>query len=74
MRTVYLALGSNLGNRRQNVLGAAAMMQKTKGIKVKKLSGLYETEPWGHKDQPKFINAAVKAETDLAPTQLFLIL
>ncbi|OIN99407.1 2-amino-4-hydroxy-6-hydroxymethyldihydropteridine diphosphokinase [Candidatus Desantisbacteria bacterium CG_4_10_14_0_8_um_filter_48_22] len=74
MKTVYLAIGSNLGNRRQNVLGAAAVMQKTKGINIKKMSKLYETEPWGYKDQPKFINAAVLAETVLAPTQLFLIL
>jgi len=74
MKTVYLALGSNLGNRRQNVLAAAALMQKIKGIKVGKISKLYETEPWGYKNQPKFINAAVEIKTELSPLQLFMIL
>lgn len=74
MKTAYLALGSNLGNRRQNILGAAAMMQKTRGIKVKKMSRFHETEPWGYKDQPKFINAAIEIETELAPVQLLIIL
>lgn len=74
MKTVYLGLGSNLGSRRQNILDACAMMQKTKSIRVKKMSKLWETEPWGYKDQPRFINAAVEIETGLPPTQLFMIL
>jgi 2-amino-4-hydroxy-6-hydroxymethyldihydropteridine diphosphokinase len=74
MKTAYLALGSNLGNRRQNVLGAIAIMHKTKGIRVRRISRFYETEPWGYKNQPKFINAAVKIQTSLLPVRLLIII
>lgn len=74
MKTVYLALGANIGNRRKNIQSAIAMMHKIKDIRVVRISRLYETEPWGYKDQPKFINAAVKITTSLLPTQLFMVL
>lgn len=58
---VYLALGSNLGDRRENLRQAVASLSPQMVVKAK--SHLYETPPWGYEDQPSFLNQAVKAET-----------
>jgi len=71
--TVYIGIGSNLGNRQENCLRAIELLQK-KGIIVKKRSSLYETEPWGVKDQPLFLNMAIEVETKLNPEALLRIL
>ncbi|MDP2753661.1 MAG: 2-amino-4-hydroxy-6-hydroxymethyldihydropteridine diphosphokinase, partial [Nitrospirota bacterium] len=73
MATVYIGIGSNLGNRQENCLRAIELLQK-KGIIVKKRSSLYETEPWGVKDQPLFLNMAIEVETKLNPEALLRIL
>ena len=69
MSLVYIGIGSNLGSRKENCEKAVNLLSR-KGIKVLKCSSFYETEPWGIKEQPKFINAAVEAETDLKPEKL----
>ena len=69
MVTVYIGIGSNMGDRRANCMRAVTMMNED-GIIVTKESSLYETEPWGLKEQPMFINMAVIAETDLSPEGL----
>jgi dihydroneopterin aldolase/2-amino-4-hydroxy-6-hydroxymethyldihydropteridine diphosphokinase len=69
MAIVYIGIGSNLGNRQENCLHAIELLQK-KGIIVTKRSSLYETEPWGVKDQPRFINMAIEIETPLEPGEL----
>ncbi len=69
MPTVYIGIGSNLGERNENCLKAIERLN-SKGIIVKKQSSLYETEPWGVKDQPKFINMVIEAETVLTPEKL----
>ncbi|HKN18430.1 MAG TPA: 2-amino-4-hydroxy-6-hydroxymethyldihydropteridine diphosphokinase [Dissulfurispiraceae bacterium] len=66
MATVYIGIGSNIGDRRANCMNAVKSMNES-GIVVTKESSLYETEPWGMKEQPLFINMAVIAETDLSP-------
>ena len=73
MSIVHIGIGSNLGNRRGNCLLAIELIEK-KGIIVKKRSSLYETDPWGVKDQPLFLNMAIEVETDLSPLQLLLVL
>lgn len=73
MATVYLGIGSNLGEREENCLKAVRALTE-KGIIVKKVSTLYETEPWGVKEQPDFINFAVEAETDLFPGVLLQVI
>jgi 2-amino-4-hydroxy-6-hydroxymethyldihydropteridine diphosphokinase len=73
MATVYIGIGSNLGDREKNCLHAIKLLQK-KGITVTKRSSLYETEPWGLKDQPYFINMAIEIETALEPKELLRIL
>jgi 2-amino-4-hydroxy-6-hydroxymethyldihydropteridine diphosphokinase len=65
----YIGIGSNLGNREKNCYYAIEILEK-KGIVVKKRSSLYETEPWGVTDQPRFMNMAVEVETELEPHEL----
>lgn len=65
---VYLALGSNLGNRLSNLKNAVANL--TPQMEVKRKSLVYETPPWGYADQPPFLNQAVMAETYLEPEAL----
>ena len=66
--TVYLALGSNLGDRRENLRQAIASLSPQLDIKAR--SFVYETDPWGFEEQPKFLNMAVKAQTYLEPEPL----
>ncbi len=66
--TVYLALGTNLGDRAANLKQAIASL--TPQLEVKAKSGIYETPPWGFEDQPKFLNQVLKAKTYLDPEPL----
>jgi 2-amino-4-hydroxy-6-hydroxymethyldihydropteridine diphosphokinase len=66
--TVYIALGTNLGNRLANLRAAVASMPPE--INALAESHVYETPPWGYEDQPEFLNMVVKAETDLEPEPL----
>ena len=68
MSIVYLALGTNLGDRLANL--RAALDSFSPDIKVIAESNIYETPPWGYTDQPAFLNMAVKCETDLEPESL----
>ncbi len=65
---VYLALGSNLGNRLSNLKEAIAALPPQMEVKAK--SAVYETPPWGYEDQPKFLNQVIKATTYLDPEPL----
>jgi 2-amino-4-hydroxy-6-hydroxymethyldihydropteridine diphosphokinase len=69
MRTVYLALGSNIGDRETN-LRAAIERLPAAGIAVLRESAIYETEPVGYTKQRWFLNMVVEAETGLFPMQL----
>jgi dihydroneopterin aldolase/2-amino-4-hydroxy-6-hydroxymethyldihydropteridine diphosphokinase len=73
MSVVYIGIGSNLGDRKENCLHAIELLQK-KGITVTKRSSFYETEPWGLKDQPRFLNMAIEIETKHNPEKLLSIL
>ena len=66
--TIYLALGSNLGNRLENLKEAISSLSPQMTVKAK--SHVYETLPWGFEDQPKFLNQALKAQTYLQPEPL----
>jgi 2-amino-4-hydroxy-6-hydroxymethyldihydropteridine diphosphokinase len=65
---VYLALGSNMGNRLSNLKNAVSHL--TPQMAVKKKSPVYETPPWGYADQPAFLNQVVMAETYMEPEPL----
>jgi len=68
MHTVYLALGTNIGNRAANLRQAIAALPPQMEVKAK--SRIYETPPWGYTDQPVFYNQAVQVETYLEPLPL----
>ncbi len=69
MPTVYLAYGSNMGHRRQNIDDAVKLLSKN-GIKVTTVSKPIETKPIGGVPQANFLNGVMAAETKLAPEQL----
>jgi 2-amino-4-hydroxy-6-hydroxymethyldihydropteridine diphosphokinase len=70
LRTGYLGLGSNVGNRAGHLRAAVAMLRE-RGVEVEAVSSTYETEPVGEVlDQPDFLNAAVRIRTDLEPEAL----
>jgi 2-amino-4-hydroxy-6-hydroxymethyldihydropteridine diphosphokinase len=66
---VYIGIGSNLGSRKDNCQKAIGLLAEY-DIKVVRTSSMYETEPWGVKEQPRFINMAVEVETNLDPRKL----
>ena len=69
MASAYLALGTNIGNKRRNMITAAALLAERVGD-VLALSGFYETEPWGFQSENTFLNAALQLETSLSPLEL----
>jgi 2-amino-4-hydroxy-6-hydroxymethyldihydropteridine diphosphokinase len=70
-QTVYLSLGSNLGDRERNLrVAVEALSRELHEVTV---SSLYETEPVGVLDQPAFLNLAMQAQTDLDPESLLAL-
>jgi len=65
MNTVYLILGSNLGNKLQTLQQAIKLIEKEIGT-INKVSGVFETAAWGNTSQPDFINQAVSVHTLLS--------
>lgn len=66
---VYLSLGSNLGDPAGNLLAAVRHLA-LRGLKILDISGIYQTEPVGRREQPDFFNLALVAETCLDPFEL----
>lgn len=69
MALVALGLGSNLGNRLQNLRAAVKFLREA-GLDVRHTSNVYETAPWGVTDQPYFLNACLTAECAYFPHEL----
>ena len=69
MALVYLELGTNIGNKRKNMVTAAALLAERAGD-VLSLSSFYETEPWGFASENTFLNAALELETACSPMEL----
>ncbi|MGW1601483.1 2-amino-4-hydroxy-6-hydroxymethyldihydropteridine diphosphokinase [Streptomyces eurythermus] len=67
-----ISLGSNLGNRLETLQGAVDALEDTPGVRVKAVSPVYETEPWGVEpgSQPSYFNAVVVLKTTLPPASL----
>jgi 2-amino-4-hydroxy-6-hydroxymethyldihydropteridine diphosphokinase len=68
-KTVYLGLGSNIGDREQHLRRAVEQLQGP-DLRILRLSPLYETEPVDYTRQPWFVNRVAEAETELFPMQL----
>ena len=73
MSTAYIALGSNLGDREENLRNALKHLEAN-GVRVVKVSTFIETEPYGVTDQPGFVNAVCQVETELEPLELLRLL
>lgn len=65
----YLSLGTNLGDKRKNIVEAIKNIGELVGDVVRQ-SALYETEPWGFRSDNRFVNAAVCVDTQLSPRRL----
>lgn len=70
MAVSYIGIGSNLGNRQDNIDSAIGTLRARKDISVEKVSRIYETEPEGGPKQGKFLNAVLQIETKLTPLEL----
>ncbi|MEU0738577.1 2-amino-4-hydroxy-6-hydroxymethyldihydropteridine diphosphokinase [Streptomyces sp. NPDC006134] len=71
-KRAVISLGSNLGNRLETLQGAIDALEDTPGVRVKAVSPVYETEPWGVEpgSQPSYFNAVVVLKTTLPPSSL----
>ncbi|MEV5436755.1 2-amino-4-hydroxy-6-hydroxymethyldihydropteridine diphosphokinase [Streptomyces sp. NPDC052682] len=71
-KRAVVSLGSNLGNRLETLQGAVDALADTPGVRVKAVSPVYETEPWGVEPgtQPSYFNAVVVVKTTLPPSSL----
>ncbi|MFI1760239.1 2-amino-4-hydroxy-6-hydroxymethyldihydropteridine diphosphokinase [Streptomyces sp. NPDC020571] len=71
-KRAVIALGANLGNRLETLQGAIDALEDTPGVRVKGVSAVYETEPWGvaPDSQPSYFNAVVVVKTTLPPSSL----
>ena len=66
---IYIALGSNLGNRENNLKEALRLLEQ-KGIQIITVSDFITTRPYGVTDQPEFLNAVAEVKTDQSPVEL----
>lgn len=72
MATIYLGLGTNLGDKEANLRTAIYKLQERIGKQVS-LSSFYETAPWGFESDHSFLNAAIGLETNLSPIEVLHI-
>lgn len=66
---IYLLLGTNLGDRKENLEKACQLISQQIGS-IRIASSLYETEAWGETDQPLFLNQVIQVNTELSPDEL----
>jgi 2-amino-4-hydroxy-6-hydroxymethyldihydropteridine diphosphokinase len=69
MTTIYLSVGANIGDLAENIRRAIAALSG-RGVRVTRVSAVYETEPVEMREQAWFLNCVVEAETDLGPQQV----
>lgn len=74
MTRAYLGLGSNLGNREENLKNALQQLAAHPGIQACRSASLYETAPWGNTQQDWFLNTVAEVETTLTPGELLQVL
>ena len=72
MAIVYLCLGSNSGDKLKLIEQAVSLMNLAENMKIIRTSALYETEPWGVKNQNWFLNMAVELKTNIPPQDLLV--
>ena len=67
--SIYIALGSNLGNKEKNLKEALQRLEQ-KGVEILRVSDFIQTEPYGVTDQPAFLNAVAEIRTGRSPLEL----
>ena len=72
MHTVYLSLGTNLGDKEHNLVSAITEIERRIGP-IRAQSAFLTTEPWGFESKNTFLNAAVRVETELSPNALLRV-
>lgn len=70
MIDVYLGLGSNIGDREQQLQSTVERLDQVTGIHVQHMSSMYETKPVGYVEQPDFLNVCLHIKTTLSPEAL----
>jgi 2-amino-4-hydroxy-6-hydroxymethyldihydropteridine diphosphokinase len=68
---LYLLLGSNLGAKKKQIIGAQGLISKMIGL-ITRHSSIYETEPWGFSSEDTFLNRALKISTSLSPEEVMM--
>ena len=70
MNTVYLSIGTNMGDREANLKLAVKLLTEAQGVTVEAVSSIYETAPVGFVDQASFLNIAVRLLSSLSPSDM----
>lgn len=70
MSIAFIGIGTNMGDRFLNIERAITSLELLPDTKVEAVSNIYETEPWGFKEQSNFLNGVIKLNTKLSPTTL----
>lgn len=71
LETVYLGLGSNLGDREEYLRNGLDFLARS--LQIVRVSSVYETEPWGNTEQPHFLNLVCEASVGMSPQQLLKV-
>ncbi len=74
MSTAYISIGSNLGDRLKCIREAIRKLEQSKQINICKASSVYETEPVGYEEQPRFLNIVLELKASLEPLNLLKLL
>ncbi|RMD50414.1 MAG: 2-amino-4-hydroxy-6-hydroxymethyldihydropteridine diphosphokinase [Ignavibacteria bacterium] len=74
MNRAFLCIGSNVGERKENIIRSLQLLNEYDQIEIKKVSSIYETKPYGVSDQPEFYNLAVELNTSYSPVDLLMVL
>ena len=69
--TVFLGLGSNVGDRERHLRDAIRLLGQS--LDLRQTSSLYETKPWGYRNQPTFLNVVCQAQTPMSPDELLSV-
>jgi len=72
MEEIFLLLGSNIGDRKENLMRAIQAIT-VEPMKILKKSKIYQTKPWGVTNQPDYLNLALKVESDLSALELLKV-
>ena len=70
MSIAFIGIGTNMGDRALNIRNALNSLKLLPNTSVEAVSNIYETEPWGFKEQSNFLNGVIKLSTELSPRAL----